>query len=512
MNEFVQQLKAIWEGMDPNRRLLLVGVMVVIIVALVVMVRVMGQPQFEPLYTDLTQVEQDEYIGKLVEMNVPYRKEGNSLLTPKAAEVRARLMDEGFVKGGVLGWTIFDKSSLGATNFQNNVSYQRALQDEIRRTLQQMQGVVDAQVILTLPVNDDVVFSDEKVEPTASIMLKLSSPSAITQEKVMAITNMVAGSVKGMKPENVTVVDNFLNDLTAGMRDKGWMVNGRRLGDQLSARMAFEQEMEKSIESMLGRVLGPNKAVARVHADLNMDYQEIKSEVFGDRGTPRSEQERTETYQGDGAPPAGVPGTDSNLTEYRTAGRNGSNRYEKTDRTVNYEINRTEEFRVKAPGEVRRLTVSLFVDGKMSPAQIAQMETSVANAVGLDETRGDRLTVANLPFTRKDPFQDLPKEQGIPLDQMIRIGALLAGILLLLFFFFTLVRSTPKPSAAGATNAGTRVDTMVGGGITMAELAAARDISPEERYRNERQESLEQFAKDHPEDLAVLLKAWLSED
>lgn len=511
MSDFVQQLKAIWEGMEPNRRLLLAGAMIFVVIALVVLVMVVGQPKYEPLYTDLSQVEQDAYIGKLVEMNVPYRKVGSTILTPKPHEVRGRLVDQGFVKGGVLGWTLFDKSSLGSTNFQNNVSYQRALQDEIRRTLQQMQGVMDAQVILTMPINEDVVFADERVDPTASIMLKLSSPNSINQAKVMAITEFVANSVKGMKPENVTVVDNFLNDLTSGMRDKGWMVNGRRLGDHLSARMVFEQEMEKSIESMLNRVLGPNKAVARVHADLNMDYQEIKSEIFGDRGTPRSEQERIETYQGDPASQGGVPGVDSNLTEYRSAsGNNPSNHYEKSDRTVNYEINRTEEFRIKAPGEVRRLTVSLFVDGDMTPAQVAQMETSVANAVGLDENRGDRLTVANLPFTRNDPFKDMPNEGNISWDQWIRAGALLAGIALLLVFFFSFMRSVPKPGVAGTS--GSRIDTMVGGGVSMAELAAARELSPEERYRNERQESLEQFAKDHPEDLAVLLKAWLAED
>lgn len=511
MNELLQQIRAIWEGMEPNRRYVLVGVMVVILIALFLLVRFVGQPQYELLYGDLTQVEQDEIIGKLQEMKVPYKKSGASLYTPKSSEVRARLMDAGIPKGGVVGWSIFDKTSLGATNFQNNVSYQRALQDELRRTLRQMQGIIDAQVILTLPEND-VVFAEEKIQPTASVMLKVQSPSAISQSKVLAITNLVAASVKGMSPENVTVVDNFLNDLTVGLRNKGWTVNGRPIGDLFSAKLAFEKEMEKNIESMLNRVLGPNKAVARVNADLNMDYQEIKSQTFGDRGVPRSEQERTELFEGSGGVAMGSPGTDSNLTEYLTStGQNGNNRLEKTDRTVNYEINKTEEFRVKAPGEVRRLTVSLFVDGELSPAQKQQMELSVANAVGLDERRGDRLTVANLPFNREDPFKDLANDKKVTWDQMVRLGALLVGLVLMIVFFFMLLRSALKPSQTKvAPVKGAQVDGVVGD--IDDELAITKELTPEEQNRVDRQLKLEKFAREHPEDVAVLLKAWLSED
>jgi flagellar M-ring protein FliF len=507
MNELFNQFRTIWDGMEPTRRMILVGVMAGLIIFLFILVRFMGQPQYELLYGDLTQAEQDEYIGKLVEMNIPYKKVGNGLHTPKPAEVRARLLETGFVKGGVMGWTIFDKTGLGSTNFQNNVAYQRALQDEVRRTLREMQGVNDAQVILTLPRTEETIFADEKVEPTASVMLKLSSPNAISQDKVVAITNWVAGSVKGMKPEKVTVVDNYLNDLTAGLRNKGMTINGRQIGDPFSMRIAFEQEMEKSIESMLNRVMGPNKAVARVNADLDLDYQEIKSETFGERGVPRSESERTELQQGRSDVPSGVPGTDSNLTEYRTEDSSASeSRSEKTERTVNYEIDRKEEFRIKAPGTVRRLTVSLFVDGNLAPAEIRQMEASVANAVGLDETRGDRLTVSGLPFKQVDPFQDIPTERKMPWEYLVRLGVLVGAIVILLVFFFSLIRSTPGVMKT----AGGHVDTMVG--ATSSEIAAAHEQSPEERHRMERQESLEQFAKDHPEDVAVLLKAWLAED
>lgn len=527
MNDFIKQIQTIWEGMDSNRRIMLIGGLVVFLVTFFIMIRVMGQPQYELLVGNLTQSEQDEIIGKLMNMKVQYKREANNIYTPKPDEVRAKLVEAGVQMGGVAGWTIFDKTTLGATDFQNNVTYQRALQDEIRRTLRGMQGIDDAQVILTTPSND-TVFADEKVEPTASIMLRLTGPNAISQDKVLSIANFVAGTVKGMKVENVTVVDNFMNDLTAGLRSKGRIVNGQQLGDQLTARMAYEQEMEKSIESMLNKVLGPNKAVVRVNADLNLDYQEIKSETFGDQGVPRSEQEHSESYQGNGSPPGGTPGTDSNITEYKNGNASNNTKYEKTDRTVNYEINKTEEFRVKAPGDVRRLTVSLFVDGKLSDAERQQMQDSVATAAGLDETRGDRITIANMQFNHNDPFKNLPKENNLPWDQIIRAGVLLVGLVVMIVFMFSLMKSVQKPgqvtTAFGqATGKGTQINAVIGEGtqaqmqmqmqaMNIVDMAAARELSPEDQHRLERQISLEKFAKEHSEEVSVLLKAWLAED
>ncbi|HEX2954024.1 MAG TPA: flagellar basal-body MS-ring/collar protein FliF [Bacillota bacterium] len=520
MNDFVKQLQGIWEGMDNNRRVMLIGGVALFLVAFFILVHIMGQPQYELLMGNLTQSDEDGIIAKLIEMKVPYKKQGDSLYTPKPEEVRAHLVESGLQMGGVAGWTIFDKTTLGATDFQNNVAYQRALQDEVRRTVRQMQGIEDAQVILTMP-NDDAVFADEKVDPTASIMLKLTAPNAISQEKVVAIANFVAGTVKGMKMENVTIVDNFMNDLTAAFRNKGWVVNGHPLGDRLSARLAYEQDMEKSIESMLNKVLGPNRAVVRVNADLNLDYQEIKSETYGDQGVPRSEQEKAETYQGTGSPPGGVPGTDSNLTDYRNGTSSSANKYEKTDRTVNYEINKTEEYRVKAPGEVQRLTVSLFVDGKMTAGERKQMRDSVATAAGIDETRGDQITIANLQFNHEDPFKDAPKEGSLSWDQMIRAGALVVGLIIMLAFIFGLIRTVKKPEEAAmvANNAieGSKIDAVIGDsqpGLTPSptEVAVTRELSPEEQQRMERQNSLEKFAKEHPEEMAALLKAWMAED
>ena len=190
-----------------------------------------------------------------------------------------------------------------------------------------------------------------------------------------------------MKEENVTIIDNYANDLTAELRKRTSLHGGQSLEERLAVKFAFEKELERDIERMLTRVFGQERVVARVNAELNLDYQEIKKELYGDRGVPRSEQEISEAYEGTGVGPYGIPGTDSNITEYRLLSDQQRSNYEKDERIVNYEINRIEERIVKAPGEVRRLSVSLFIDNETSPELQMQLEDSVAAALGLDFSR-----------------------------------------------------------------------------------------------------------------------------
>ena len=164
-------------------------------------------------------------------------------------------MKAGIPKGGIIGWEIFDRSSLGATNFLNTVNYQRALQDEIRRTLRQIEGVIDAAVIVTLP-EPDPVFQDEKKEPTVSITLNLRQANILSRSQIQAIVNFVAGCINGLKPEQVTIIDNFANDLTAVLRTAS-ALDGSMLEQQMAIKKNLEQEYKRNIESVFRPGLRP---------------------------------------------------------------------------------------------------------------------------------------------------------------------------------------------------------------------------------------------------------------
>src|SRR5690554_5505130 len=500
MGELIQQIRQIWDKMDLKKRLIFAGGILVLLVFFIFIFQ-MSKPTYELLYGNISQAERDEIIGELVEMGVPYQKEYGAIYVPNASEIRASLMKEGIPKGGIVGLEIFDQSSLGTTSFQNAVNYQRALQGELRRTLREIEGIVDAQVLLDIP-DQEPIFEDEKMPPTAAITLTLRAPNALSQTQVSAIVNFVVGSVVGMKPENVTIIDNFANDLTAALRmdRSAFPGGGQSLEDRLSVKFAFERELERDIERMLGRVFGQQKVVARVNADLNLDYQEIRKELYGDRGVPRSEQELSEAYEGTGQAPYGIPGTDSNITEYRLLDQPRESTYEKDERIVNYEIDRIEEHLIKAPGEVKRLSVSLFIDNQISPELQLQLEESVAAAVGLDYTRGDSISVVSLEFS-KEVLPEPTVTYTLPWPVGVGLGMLI--VLILLGVILALRARRKRQVAEG-------VDLLVG--ETAEETAATEELTPEEVKRRQRQEYLETLAREHPQDVATIIRTWVLED
>jgi flagellar M-ring protein FliF len=558
--------------MSRNRKILVVALTVGALAAIALLVWIAGTPRYELLYARLSEQDRSEIISKLDELKVPYRTSvTGGIEVPNALSVRANLLKEGIPHGGVVGWEIFDKNSFSTTDFTNQINRQRAIAGELTRTLQQLDGILDAKILLNMPDQSEYVFADDKPVGTASVQLQLRAPGVLTETQVEAILNLVSAST-GLKPDNVTIIDNFANDLTAMLRPK----QGSKYGvggatgaaDLLAAKLEYETTVEKRIESMLSKVFGFNKAVVRVSAELDLDYQELKSETYADKGTPRSEQEKSETYEGTGSSANGIPGTDSNITQYKATDSGTTNyKAEKSERTTNYEISKVEEFRVAAPGKVKRMTVGVWVDGNLVAETKQKVYNTVKDAVGIAEERGDRLTVETMNFSR--PSQ--PVEQQIPWPTIITATAL--GLLLLVLIILVIVKEPVPPKveiikvvkekAAAAVDAvaeeelatigqieqdqvhkgkpgkrkhksemeelevddmpvpiiGTKIDKLIedtaqneqaAGGT--AELVSEITLTLEERVRNERLEAIEKIAREKPEEVAVLLKAWLSEE
>ncbi|HHT48662.1 MAG TPA: flagellar M-ring protein FliF [Firmicutes bacterium] len=485
--------------MDKRKRLLFAGGMLFLLILLVLVIT-LNQPEYELLYGNLQQIEQDEIIGRLREMNIPYRKEYNSLYVPDASEVRAELMKAGIPKGGIIGWELFDRSTLGATNFQNTVNYQRALQDEIRRTLRQIEGVVDAAVIINLP-EQEPVFEDEKKEPTASITLNLSRPNILSRSQVLAIVNFVAGCVTGMSPERVTIIDNFANDLTAPLRTSP-ALDGSLLEQQMAIKKDLEQEYKRNIENVLGRVYGLHNVAATVNITLNFDYQEIRRETYGDRGVPRSEQEITESYTGTGVMPLGVPGTDSNITQYRIGGTDQESTYERSERIVNTEINKIQEHLLKQGPTIERISVSVVIGQSLSITEIAQIEDTVAATVGAIPARGDQVAVFSREFFTQTP-EVTPPETPQVLPWPFVVGIVLGCLLLSGGVYYLMRRRRQKDSST--------IDVVVGDTVEQTAVAE-EEMSPEDKKRREREAFIMDLAQNDPDNMVALLRTWMSED
>jgi flagellar M-ring protein FliF len=513
LNELKVQLQNLWNQMDTTRRIS-AGIVLLLVLGSIIFVAVWAnRPQYQLLYSSLSEQDRSEIIAKLDEMKIPYRATaGGGLQVPNALSVRANLLKEGIPRGGVVGWEIFDRNSFTATDFTNQINRQRAIAGELTRTLLNINGILDAKVMFNLPDAADYVFTDNKPEGSASIQLKLRAPGILSESQAESIANLVAAST-GLKPENVTILDNYANNLTAFMHaKKGRKANLSSTADLFNAKYQYESTAEKRIEGMLTKVFGFNKAVVRVNAELNMDYQELKSEKFGDQGVPRSEQEKSQTVQGGDSAAGGVPGTDSNVTLYQADDKqNAQYNSESNDRTVNYEINKVEEYRVSALGQVKRQTVGVWVDGNLSAATKRKVENTVAAAVGIMEERGDRLTVETIKFTPPPKTEPVKASLNIPWSQII-LYLILAVFLGSLLSIFRKIIQIPQPNKAGEAGAavGSKID--LSEGRMQQEQALTMELSPEESARQERLQAIEKLAMEKPEEIAALLKNWISED
>lgn len=512
MNDILAQLQNLWSQMDTTRRVSAVVVLLLVLGSIIFVSVWVNRPQYQLLYSRLTEVDRGEIVAKLDEMKIPYRvTSGGGIEVPNAISVRAGLLKEGIPHGGVVGWEIFDQNSFTTTDFTNQINRQRAIAGELTRTLQNFDGIRDAKIILNLPDSSEYIFAEDKPEGTASVQLQLRAPGVLSESQAESIANLLASST-GIKPENVTIIDNFANDLTAFMRNKGRYKTGVLSTSQLfGAKLEYETTAEKRIEGMLTKVFGFNKAVVRVNAELDLDYQELKSETYGDQGVPRSEQEKTESTQGSNGTASGVPGTDSNITQYKTGdSQTGQYSSEKSDRTVNYEINKIEELRVAAPGKVKRQTVGVWVDGNLPESTKAKVRGTVAAAIGIMEERGDQLTVETIKFTPPPKAEEPKKQLNIPWQQVIlylMLAVFLGGLLLV----FKKIVTVPTVSRSEVDGVGGRIDTLVDERI-QNEQSVKIDLSPEEKARLERLATIEKVALEKPDEIAALLKNWLSED
>jgi flagellar M-ring protein FliF len=440
------------------------------------------QPEMVTVFKGVDQVEAAQIVQKLKDSRTDYElADGGTTIKVTAAraqEVKLDMAAAGLPKGGSIGYEIFNQSGLGAlgmTEFSQRVSLQRALEGELSRTIGRLDNVESAQVRLVLP--QDKLLTSQQKEPTAAVVIKLKQralePVELKPDQVRAIQFLLSRSVEGLKPDNVTIVDNNGVDLTEKMRQIEKRKNDPLLNPQLTNQQRdfqkdIETQMSRQIQEMLEKAVGPNKALVRVNAQLNWDQISQDSEFFVPPATVpdarpnvvRSSQTTTEKFAGPPAAlPVGVPGVPSNVGPGAQAAANLSTQsapvaYEKGDTITNYEISKTVEKLTRAPGALERMTVAVMLDGPMEEIQVQAIERTVAAAAGIKPERGDVVTVASMPFDKS--IQDAQRKQMQEAAQlefyynMAKVGAaVLISLFVLLFLRSMLARPTVSSVVVG---------------------------------------------------------------
>ncbi len=454
-NQFTQ----FYRGLTPTKRMSMLVATVIVMAASAFLLFMVTGRDYAPLFGDIPNDQTALIVSKLQNKNIPFRVEdgGKSITVPAElvhSTQMALMAEMGSSKlGSMGGLEIFDKQDFGASSYAQKINFQRALQGELVRAINTLDAVKQTKVILALP--NKKTFLEESGSPTASVVVELHSGKTLSDEQVRGIVFLVSSAVEGLDSEKVTVVDSRGKMLS---RPKDAATGGS--SEILDMKSKMERDIEERVESILARVVGQGKVIARVNVVLNQRQINTVEEKVDAEGTALIGQTtETESLDGQRANPVGVPGARANLPGAQDAGQVGFNQnVDKELKTANYAVPKTTRNIKEGAGGLERVSIAVLVDGTMSTVkgedgeekvqyaprtadELARFESIVKNAIGFNDQRGDSVKIENLQFQVED-FSDSNKLLTT-LERRKLVYALFKWSIIafaLVLFFFIVIR------------------------------------------------------------------------
>ncbi|MCR4440978.1 MAG: flagellar basal-body MS-ring/collar protein FliF [Peptococcaceae bacterium] len=511
--QFIEQAKKIWSNFTVWQKVTLAGIVLAAFTGVVALL-FFSQPEMEPLYTNLDPRDASAITAKLKELKVDFQlaDEGRTILVASKDKYQLRLDMAGQINlQGVVGFESFNETRFGETDTDKRVRFLVALQGELTRTIEELDEVEKAKVHIALPA-PSLFVKDEK-EPTASVLLRLKPYAQLKPEQIKSIMAFVSHSVEGLKAENVTIMDVNGNLLSEEIAESGTAKTPKISLDQLALKRQYEQELARSIQTMLERMQGAGKAVVRASVSMDFDQVETRSEKYSDPVLV-SEQLKEETSKGTSGTGGENP-ADANMSgpSYGSAGSSGTTEHQLTERIRNYEVGKTVETKITAPGKVTRISVSVLIDGDITDQDQEKISEAVSSAAGLDKNRGDQVAIVAMPFNTAEAdkltAQMAAAEKDAKRWEYIKLALMALGGLLLLGLavyairgFGTLVKQT---GLSASTQAAATVPAAPSVDLSMP-------LTGEAAEKKNLRKQVEQIVQSNPEDVAKVVKTWLAEE
>ncbi len=416
MSAYLEQLRELWQRLTVRQRAVIGIVAALVIAGIFVISREQREQSFKPLFQNVAGEDAAPVVNRLREMGVEFRlaDNGTTIKVPadRLDELRIQMASAGLPKSGRIGFELFDKTNFGASEFSEQVNFHRAIEGELERSVMSLSEVEQSRVHITFAKNS--IFLDRREPAKASVMVKLRPGAKLSPQNILAITHLTASAVEGLSPEQVSVLDVRGNLLS---RPKKEDPNGAEPSEAILAyRANLEKDLLRKIHDTLEPSVGADRFRAAVSVDCDLASGDQSEETYDPTRSVMVTAQRSE--DGSGIPgPSGIPGTPSNLprptSRPGTAGTTAA--YRKSENTT-FQTSRVVR-RIQFPqGQIKRLSVSILLDHVVrqegqkrlveapSPERIKSIRDVVAAAVGLQEDRGDKLTVEALLFaTSPDP-------------------------------------------------------------------------------------------------------------
>ena len=508
-----------------QRTLGIIGIAVLVLGA-VFLSSTLNKPTLSPLFTSLSGADASAVVDQLTSDGVKYELSdgGSTVLVPadKLYGERIKLAAAGLptnADGG--GYSLLDNMPMTASEFQQQKTYQRALEGELAKTIGAIDGVQAATVKLAVP--EDTVFVDKKADPTASVFVRTTPGATLNPGQVQSIVHLVSAGIPDMKPSDVAVVDSTGQVLSTVGADAG----ATGMADQQTTD--YEGRVSAAVQKLLDRVVGPGNAAVTVNARLNYDETSTTKEEFSaptPSTAPLASSTKVEEYSGGAAGATGVLGPDNIAVP---GGSPTSGAYKSTSEDVTNSVNKSTEVTKAAPGGVERQSVAVAVNaGAAAGIDMTNLQAMVAAAAGIDTTRGDTIQVQSMAFdtTQAKAAKDALAEadaatkagaQNALIEKGAIGGAILIGLIILIIIIAFARRSSRKARRTSldlgelALNGGDDALALEGADVDAipALPAAPLPLAPDPIAL--KRAEIGALAEDQPEEIADLLRGWLSE-
>ncbi len=401
------------------------GVAVAAILFVYLFVHTVSAPSYSTLVSGVEPSQTGKMTSTLSAQGISYQLQNNgtaiAVQSNETAKARVALAGANLLGNTQPGFSLFDKQNLGESNFQQQVTYQRALQGQLDETIDSVQGVSGAQVELVLPSSQNQIFGETQDVSSAAVLL--SGTSSLDASSVRGIAQLVSSSVPGLQLDKVTITD-ATGELLWPQGSGG----GGSGSEVQEAQQHYDQSMAASLDAMLGQTLGAGKAQVLVYANMNVNKTTKESLEYGKAGTPTQQSKDIETLTGSGTGAGGVTGT-ANLTT-AAAGAGGKSNFKHETTTSSLGVDKTVTHSTIAPGVVESQHVSVLLDKSVPASALPAIREAVTNAAGIQTKRGDTISIGQVAFAKTTTAAAASSPLSMAKYVLLGLGAIV-------FLFFT---------------------------------------------------------------------------
>jgi len=534
MPAWLTQIVTFWKGLTRTQKITIGSVAAAVVIILLFSVFYVGKVEYVNLYTNIDPQEAGKITAKLDEWKQKYKLVGTTIKVPikDRDKLRIDLAKEGLApKGGIVGYEIFDVTKLAITDYERRINFLRALQGELARTIEGIENVENARVLLVLPKKE--LFTEEEKPVTASIKLTLTPHTTLSVPQIRGIINLVSHAVEGLSPENVTIVDNkgnILSDIKEAADGKLEDLAAK----QLEVQRAEAKDLEQRIRKKLARALSPDSVEVIVKWEMNFDRIESKSEKYSMPGFEQlkvSDEIIKEELKGQVTTPGGPPGVEAQMPGYKgVISPSGPVEYKKDESRTNYLADKEEVMKVKSPA-LSKISVAVLIDGiyerdkygrlkldkdnkpiyrPRTKEEMTKYKNLVWGAIGAEEGKiyPDReyiVQVENVQFDRTQEWIEELRVQREEEEALLRIY-IIAGIIGLLLIAGLIALMIHRRNI---------ITRMEAERMAALEAARRRELEEKEAAVEERvtplEEEIRKLAMEFPQQVGQIITTWLAE-